>query len=89
MGDFPCALTTGSTSNLLMLLKDNCLFTAKYYSIVCMHHILNLLKRCKAYSLFPLPSFCESIAQVSEEWDVESFGVTQAAVNQCHLVNFL
>jgi hypothetical protein len=50
-----------------MLLKDNCLFTAKYYSIVCMHHILNLLKRCKAYSLFPLPSFCERIAQVSEE----------------------
>ena len=71
---------------MVMMLKDNCLFTDKYYYIVCVHHILNPLRRCKAYNLLPFPSFCESIAQVSEEWDVESFEHIHGVVCIGHVV---
>lgn len=74
--------------NVLYLQEHNCLITDKYHSIVCMFHIFSSLSRCKAFILFPLPSYCESIVQVSEEWDVVSFDIGPGAVNQCHVVTF-
>ena len=57
VGDCQCALSTGATPNVVMMLKDNCLLTAKYYSIVCMYHILNPLRRYRSLILFPCPSY--------------------------------
>ena len=52
MGGFHCALSTGATPNVVMMLKGNCLFTDKYYSIACMHHILIPLRSYKTFRLF-------------------------------------
>lgn len=88
VGDFQCSISTRATPNVVMIWKHNCLITDKYHSIVCMFHIFSSLSRCKAFILFPLPSYCESIVQVSEEWDVVSFDIGPGAVNQCHVVTF-
>ena len=62
MGDFQCGLSSGATPNMVMMAKDNFLFIAKCYSIVCMHHILNPLRRFRTFRLF---SFLAIVTRVT------------------------
>ena len=49
---FSMPLTKGTTSNVVMIIKDNCLCAAENYSIVCMYHIINPFRRCRIFTLF-------------------------------------